>query len=81
MKVYDFVSSVFGHDEAMKKAQGKCIKMPVAHSFFIAEEEMEFVTTSGTQKAKPGDYVIIGRDHAWPVTKEYFEEHYHEMPE
>lgn len=81
MMVYDFLSSVFAHDEIMKKSQGRCVKMPVAHNFFVAQEEMGFITTSGTQKARPGDYIIIGLDHAWPVTKEYFEQHYHEMPE
>ena len=81
MIVCDLVSSVFAHDALMQKSVGRCVKMPVAHGYFIADEEMHFITKSGTQKAKPGDYIIIGLDHAWPVSKEYFEKHYHEMPE
>lgn len=81
MEKYDFVSSCFGYEEIKKRAEGLCFKIPVEHKFFIAREDIEFVTGSGTQRAKLGDYVIIGKDHAWPVTPEYFEEHYHEIPE
>jgi hypothetical protein len=25
--------------------------------------------------------VIVGKDHAWPVSPDYFHEHYHELSE
>jgi hypothetical protein len=81
MEKYDFVSSCFGYDEIIKRAEASCFKIPVEHKFFVAREDIEFVTSSGKQYAKPGDYVIIGKDHAWPVSPKYFAEHYHELPE
>lgn len=78
---FDFVSSCFAYDEVKKHAESSCFKIPLEHKFFIARDDIEFVTNSGRQVAKPGDYVIIGKDHAWPVSPEYFEEHYHELSE
>jgi hypothetical protein len=82
MKHFNFVAAQKqDYAEIEKMAQAKCIKMPVAHRFFIAEEPIALITQTGHQYADRGDYVIIGKDHAWPVSKEYFEEHYHEIPE
>ena len=78
---FDFVSGCFAYDEVKKHAESSCFKIPIEHKFFIARDDIEFVTGSGTQRAKPGAYVIIGKDHAWPVTPGYFEEHYHELAE
>lgn len=77
--IYDFNQP--GHYEAVKeKAKLKAQKKPVAHGFFMLSEMTHFVTGSGTQTGHPGDYVIVGKDHAWPVSKSYFLENYEVVP-
>ena len=57
-------------------SKGKCQKKPVVHGYFVLEDPMTFNTETGSQRGEPGMYCIIGKDHAWPVTAEYFEENY-----
>lgn len=54
----------------------KARKKPVVVGSFVLEDDVTFVTSSGEQHGKVGDVVIIGKDHAWPVSPEYFAEHY-----
>ena len=73
----DFVND---NENAMKfcgyDKDGQAQKLPVAVLYFELKDKMEFVTSSGTQTGKPGDIVLVGKDHAWPVSKEYFQENY-----
>lgn len=75
---FDFVNDKFAVNDIMILASGECLKRPVKHKYFVAKQAIEFQTKSGKQYANPGDYVIIAKDHAWPVSKEYFHEHYAE---
>jgi hypothetical protein len=51
-------------------------KRPVPARAFILEQPATFVTSSGEQHGTVGDVVIIAKDHAWPVSPQYFAEHY-----
>ena len=63
--------------ELHKLAIAPCTKKPVAHTYFVATETLKLpLINGGYQLAKKDDIVIVGKDHAWPVKKEYFEEHY-----
>lgn len=77
---YDFVNDKSAYTDLLEVVSPLyCQKKPVTHGYFISLDEIKFVTSSGTQTAKPGDYVIIGKDHAWPVSKDYFEENYNRI--
>jgi hypothetical protein len=58
------------------RAMGRCVKRPVVHGCFMIHERMIFETGTGVQVGYPGMIAIVGKDHAWPVTAEYFHEHY-----
>jgi hypothetical protein len=63
--------------DMLEMAAGKkCLKKPVVYGYFVITEEMAFHTESGEQMGKPGMVCIVGKDHAWPVTAEYFSENY-----
>ena len=65
------------YDEVLQMAAGKkCLKKPVIHGYFVITEFMRFKTETGEQDGKPGMICIVGKDHAWPVTAEYFSENY-----
>jgi hypothetical protein len=74
--IYDFINSPEHYTACKANATGVAQKKPVAVAFYVLKEIQHFVTTSGTQTGNVGDYVLIGKDHAWPVSKEYFEENY-----
>lgn len=56
--------------------EGRCIKKPLIHRFLILEKDIEIMTIAGKCHAKKGDYLIIANDTIWPVTPEYFKDHY-----
>lgn len=80
---FDFVGE---HKESCYRlisswATHKVMKKPVEHTSFISEVNMLLKTETGEQEVKPSDVVIIGDDHAWVVSKEYFEKNYNNWGE
>jgi hypothetical protein len=76
---FNFPEDKSAYDEILKYAESECVKIAVEHKFFVARDEIYLITESGMQYAKPGDYVIIGKDHAWCVDPGYFFENYVEV--
>ena len=71
------VEDDFGYDFVKQCAIGqRCVKRPVVHVYFELAKKMTFHTETGVQEGLPGMIAIVGADHAWPVTKEYFAAHY-----
>jgi hypothetical protein len=81
MQIFNF-SKPEDYKACKRLAEMRVVKRPVWHDAYILKEDTILVTPSGKQYGKAGDYVIIGKDHAWPVSPEYFAEHYdiHETP-
>ena len=68
---------VFDFKESKKTAELVCVKKPVSHNWIVADKAYKLpLTNGGFQYAEPGDIIILGKDHAWPVKKAYFDEHY-----
>tara|TARA_R110000868_G_scaffold260795_1_gene518906 strand:- start:1370 stop:1627 length:258 start_codon:yes stop_codon:yes gene_type:complete len=45
-------------------------------NFFMAAIEMEITNVHGTFKVFPGDYVLVTKHDAWPVSSQYFKQYY-----
>jgi hypothetical protein len=58
----------------------QAVKKPVEVGMFYIMKDTTFVNSSGEQHGKLGDIAIIGKDHAWPVSEEYFRENYVTVP-
>jgi hypothetical protein len=77
MKRFDFEQDPIGaYQEVVRQSDRRVLKKPIVHGAYLLTDETVFVTGSGEQIGKAGDYVIVGRDHAWPVSASYFDEHY-----
>lgn len=76
IEVFDFVNNPLAIHHANARAYMSVQKKPVLHNAFMIKTQVDFVTSSGTQRGNPGDFAIVAKDHAWPVSKAYFEEHY-----
>ena len=72
-------TEVWTYDEIKARAMGRCVKRPVVHGCFMLHEPMTFHTETGAQLGKPGMIAVVGADHAWPVSKEYFDAHYDQI--
>lgn len=77
--IYDFVNQPTHYEDIKKRAKGMAKKKPVNLPYFILSSMEHFVTSSGVQTGYTGDYVLIGKDHAWPVSPSYFKENYDEV--
>jgi hypothetical protein len=72
-------------EEVFALVDGKCVKRPVVHKMFDVTEPMDVHITRedgivNIQHCRIGDILIVGDDHCWPVTKEYFAKHYDTVP-
>lgn len=75
--IYDFVhQNKDAMDGVRARCKAKAMKKPVELGFFVLDAVEHFVTGSGTQTGKSGDYVLVAVDHAWPISKEYFAANY-----